>query len=383
MENIRDILIRGEDSKIQFKRRFDSVDSLAAEICAMANSEGGVIIVGVSDDGKAVGIDDLEKTNQWVSNACSQKIEPPVSVTTENVLFEGKRLLLIKVPLGADKPYAANKGDFWIKVGADKRRASRAELKILMQASGAFHADELPVVGAGLADLDRYEFERFCERNYDFDLDIDGLSIERLMENLKLFKDPCPTLAGLLLFGKHPERFRPQFVVKAVAFAGTDIGGDEYLDSEDIHGPMHVVFKNGLAFMKRNLRKVQKGRSFNTLGILEIPEVCLEEAYVNSLIHRDYFVDSSVRLFVFDDRVEIASPGSLPNSVTTENIKLGIQVVRNPILVSFAGRIGIPYRGIGSGIVRIIRECRKARLPEPEFADDKAGRLFKVTFRRP
>ncbi len=232
MENIRDILIRGEDSKIQFKRRFDSADSLAAEICAMANSEGGLILVGVSDDGKAVGIDDLEKTNQRVSNACSQKIEPPASVMTENVLFEGKRLLLVKVQPGADKPHAANKGDFRIKAGSDKRRAGRADLKILMQASGAFRADELPVFGAGLSDLDRYGFERFCERNCDF-------------------------------------------------------------------------------------------------------------------------------------------------------IKPGIQVVRNPILVSFAGRIGIPYRGIGSGIVRIIRECRKARLLETEFAGDKVGRLFKATLRRP
>ncbi len=382
MINLTEIISRGEDSKTQFKLRFNSIDALGAEICAMANTEGGMIVVGVSDTGEIMGVEDVQRLNQWISNVCSQKIEPPVSVITENVIHNNMLIVIINVPLGTNKPYVVNKNDFWVKTGSDKRRASREELRRLMQASGAFYADEMPVHGTGLADIDMYLFRGFYEENYDTGIDQAGLPIEKIMSNLMLMKKENLTLAGLLLFGKHPELLRPQYIIKAVAFAGNEIGDSKYLDSEDICGPMQAVFKNGMAFLKRNLKKKQKEQLFFSLGIMEIPEVALEEAYVNALIHRDYFISSGIRLFVFDNRVEIISPGNLPNTVTTENIKYGIQIVRNPILISFVNKLRIPYRGIGSGIIRMIKECRKAEIPVPEFIEDKDTHLFKVIFAR-
>lgn len=93
----------------------------------MANSEGGEIFVGVSDAGEIIGVKDVKRLNQLISNACSQKIEPPLSVITENISHKNDRIVMIRVPRGANKPYAANKSDYWVKVGADKRRASREE----------------------------------------------------------------------------------------------------------------------------------------------------------------------------------------------------------------------------------------------------------------
>ena len=138
-----------------------------------------------------------------------------------------------------------------------------------------------------------------------------------------------------------------------------------------------------MGFLRRNLHKLQNGQSFNSTGKWEVPKVALEEAVANALIHRDYFISSSIRAFVFADRVEIISPGHLPNTATIETIKAGIQIVRNPILASFAPKLGFPYRGLGTGVPRMIQECRNADLSEPELIGDKTGEVFKVIFCRP
>ena len=381
---LHEIINRGEDSKTQFKRQFDSVDALATEIAAMLNSEGGLLVVGVSDSGEICGVTDIRQLNQWISNACSQKIEPPVSVITENLRVGDRLVVVISVPLGTDKPYAVNKTAFWVKVGADKRRATREELRRLMQASGTLYADEMSLAYTSSDELDLLRFRDFYKQQYDQEIDQLNALVERTLSNLKLLKSRHLTLAGLLLFGKEPQQIRPQLMVKAVAFIGNSLEGTEYLDSEDIGSTLAEQFKGTMGFLKRNLRKQQNGQNFNFPGILEIPEIALEEAVVNALIHRDYLISSSIRVFVFDNRVEIISPGKLPNTATVESIRAGIQIVRNPVLISFVPKLGIPYRGLGSGIPRMIEECRKASLPEPKFIEDKTAETFTVIFdRRP
>ena len=191
---------------------------MAAEICAFANTEGGQILVGVSDSGEIVGVEDLNRLNQLISNAGSSKLEPPLSVLTENILFDGKLIVVIKVPRGENKPYAANRTDYWVKVGADKRRASREELRRLMQSSGSTYADEQIVPSTSIDDVDMLLFRDFYEREYGLSIDSEFLSLEKLLNNLKLMKDGNLTLAGLLLFGRKPSLIRPQFIIKAVAF---------------------------------------------------------------------------------------------------------------------------------------------------------------------
>ncbi len=136
---------KGEDSFRQFKEKFSSIDHLAVEIAAFANSAGGNIIVGVSDNGMLIGMETqtLRQLNQWISNATSQKIEPPLFVETQTFETRGRLVLVITVPRGGNKPYSVNKSDFWVKNGADKRRATREELFRLMQSSGLSHADEM------------------------------------------------------------------------------------------------------------------------------------------------------------------------------------------------------------------------------------------------
>ena len=382
-KDIRELINLGEDSRTQLKRQFNGVDAVASEIAAMLNSEGGKIIVGVSDQGETAGVECLRELNQWISNACSQKIEPPASVITELLRVDEKRVMVISVALGTDKPYAVDKSTFWVRVGADKRRATHEELRRLMQASGVFYADEMPLANTHLDDLDRLRFRLFYEEQYGREIESLNLNIERILSNLKLMKHSNLTLAGLLLFGKELQRVRPQFVIKAVAFDGNSPTGTAYLDSEDIGFTLSEQFKNTMGFLSRNLHKLQNEQNFNSTGKWEVPKVALEEAVANTLIHRDYFISSSIRVFVFGDRVEIISPGRLPNTATIESIIAGIQIVRNPILASFAPKLGFPYRGLGTGVPRMIEECRNANLPEPQLIENKTGEVFKVIFYRP
>jgi predicted HTH transcriptional regulator len=379
-----EIIGAGEDSKTQFKEFFSSPDALAAEITAFANTNGGRIVVGVSDDGELIGLtlDKVAHLNQMISNVCSQKIDPPLSVETENVKYEDRIVVVINVPRGINKFYVANGRDVWVKVGADKRRASREEMRRLLQESSNIFADEQPIPGTDISSLDRSLLEGFIENKTGEKIENISVSLKRLLNNMKLMRDDNCTLAGLLLFGKRDNQILSQHIISAVSWYGNDPAGTEYRDSEDIKGHVLDLFQNGMAFLKRQLRKKQKGQDFNSLGILEIPEVALEEALVNAIVHRNYYVESNIRLFVFDNRVEIISPGCLPNTLSVETIKNGVHIARNPILLSHIKDIkGIPYRGIGTGITRIIKSCKEEGV-SVDFIDEVEKNQFKVVFWR-
>jgi len=127
----------------------------------------------------------------------------------------------------------------------------------------------------------------------------------------------------------------------------------------------------------RNLRKVQAGQGVNSPGLPEIPPSVFEELLVNALIHRDYLVNATIRLFIFDNRIEIISPGHLPNNLTVEKIRSGISNIRNPILVSYAAKGLLPYKGLGSGIKRALEDW-----PDISFIDDRECCMFTATIHR-
>ncbi|RZN40348.1 MAG: transcriptional regulator [Methanosarcinales archaeon] len=379
-----ELIETGEDSQTQFKERFESIDALAAEVCAFSNSNGGNIIVGVSDDGKIIGLakEEIHKLNAWVSSTCSQKIDPQVNVTTQNTKYLDKIIMVISIPRGSNKFYMANGKDIWVKVGADTRRAKREEIRRLLQSSGHLYADETPVENTNLSDINLDVFKSFYEHRTCEKLEELNIPLEKIMSNLKLMDDGKLTLAGLLVFGKKPEEKKPQFVIKAVLFPGNSPAVSKYKDSRDISGSIPKIFEAARSFLINNLRWIQKEQHFNTTGILEIPQIALEEALINAIVHRNYFISSNIRIFIFDNRVEIISPGALPNTVNVESIKMGIHIERNPILVSMLKDIeGIPYRGIGTGIRRIMRECKNVGITV-DFTEEKDNEQFKVIFYR-
>ncbi|HED06372.1 MAG TPA: ATP-dependent DNA helicase RecG [Ignavibacteria bacterium] len=374
-----EILEKGEDSQHQFKRDITNAESLAGEMVAFSNTNGGIIIIGVNDNGELIGLsnDDIKRINQLVSNTATNNVKNPINPITENIKISDALLIIVHIEDGIDKPYMDNNGVTWVKSGSDKRRVtSREELRRLFQSSDLIHADEIPVIGSSENDIDLKYFKKFYKNQYEEELDESNLSLIQLLNNLNLAKDNTLNLAGLLLFGKAPEKFKPSLIVKAICFIGNDPAGDKYRDSIDIKGKLKVQYSGSIEFLKRNLKYVQKNNGINTLGEPEIPIIVLEELIVNALIHRDYFINAPIRLFVFDDRIEIISPGRLPNNLTIENIKSGNSNIRNDVLTSFATK-ELPYRGIGTGIRRAIKNYS-----DIDFVNDIEGEKFIVIIQR-
>ncbi|MEZ4529375.1 MAG: ATP-binding protein [Desulfobacterales bacterium] len=380
---LSEILDRGEDTTHQFKVNFTSIDALAAEMGAFVNTDGGMIIIGASDTGDPVGVskEDIARLNQWIANAATHKFDKQIFVKTEILICDGKRILIIHVPRGVNKPYAVNRLDVWVKNGADKRRAPIEEVLRLAQTSGILFADETET-DATPDDFDEEFFKSRYRKFYQEELEDLGIPFINFLTNLKLAANDRLTLAGLLLCGKNPERFRPQFIVKATCFDGNDISVQIFADKEEISGKLLDLYQKAKFFISRNLRRVQKDQDFNAPGILEIPEDAFSEIIANALIHRNYYISAPVQIFLFRNRLEIISPGNLPNTITQENIRFGVHIERNPILLSFLEKDReFKYTGRGSGIPKVLKVC-KAEGVKVEFDDNRETQQFKVIFHR-
>lgn len=374
-----EISARGEDSRHQFKEDVTNATSLAAEIVAFANSGGGRIFIGIANDGSIHEHDaeSVHRLNQLIGNAASDLVRPPINPLTENVPISTGVVIVVTVPDGISKPYLDNNGAIWVKSGSDKRRVTaREELQRMFQTARLVYGDDVPVPSTSISDIDLDYFRRFYRTRYEQDLEEQGQSLGQVLSNMRLLSDGTLTVSGILLFAKDPQVFLPVFHVKAVCYPGNDIHATTYLDSADVFGRLQTQFEESLSFVLRNLRREQAGQGINTTGEVEIPRIVLEELLANALIHRDYFVSAPVRVFVFDDRVEIISPGHLPNNLTVANIRSGNSNMRNPILTSYATKL-LPYRGLGTGIPRALREY-----PAIDFVDDREGNLFRAVIRR-
>jgi ATP-dependent DNA helicase RecG len=381
LPDLQQLISGGEDSVRQFKRDVTNAESLASEMAAFANSDGGTILIGVADDGSTPGLSlqDVSRVNQLISNAASQLVRSPLTVRTENVAIgDGRVVIVLTVPKGIDKPYFDRNGVIWLKVGADKRRVnSKEELRRLFQFTDQFHADELPTK-AGIEKLDKLRFRDFLRDVYKQEYPESPAELTRLLQNMNLAtEDGRLNLAGVLIFAEKPEWIVPQFVVKAIRYPGNEIHATDYIDTEDFSGPLPKLFDDALSFIMRNLHKVQAGRGVNAPGTPEIPEAVFEELLVNALVHRDYLVSAPIRVFVFDNRIEIISPGHLPNNLTVEKIRTGNSNIRNPILVSYIAKGLLPYHGLGSGIKRALEKWL-----DIDFTDDRDGCLFTATVHR-
>ena len=381
-DTFKDLCLCGETTKVQFKESFTSQKEIAKEMIAFANTKGGVILFGVEDKcGKLVGLsyDEIQVISRELGNAANEQVRPTIYIETEVVRVEEKHFLVCSVEEGKNKPYKNLNGEIWVKQGADKRRITEnSEILALFQDSGSYQPDAAGVNGTTFNDLDRYAIDEYLQKVYATTLDGFGGKAEQVLKNIHILNHHgVPTLAGYLFFGKHPEYNCPTCMVKAVSFFGNDLAGTQYRDSKEILGNMPQLYDKSMAFLKANLHNVQEeGASFNTLGKLEIAEEVLEEVVQNALVHRDLLRPAPIRLFVFDDRVEVISPGALAGGLTEEDIRNGKTYQRNPYMATFATN-ALYYKGIGSGIVRILAEY-----PDIRLENDVNGKEFKVTIPR-
>ena len=268
-----------------------------------------------------------------------------------------------------------------MKNGADKRKVfDNAELAEMMTDCGSFAPDEAGVRDATVNDLDATTIKQFLGNRFERVLEKKGLTgdafneasldaicsaiakghdCEKILRNLRFIRpDGTLTVAAMLLFGKYTQRWMPMMTAKCICFAGNSIGGKVFRDKvndADMEGNLLHQYDTIMDFFTRNLHNVQVGDEFNSMGKLEIPYTSLVEFTVNSLVHRSLNMKAPVRIFIFDNRVEIHSPGALPNGLTIDDIKAGTSMPRNMFLFNNAIYL-LPYTGVGSGITRALDE---------------------------
>ncbi len=370
----------GENSGTEFKRDTLNNRSLAKEIVAFANLYGGRILLGVDDDGSLAGIT-RPNLEEWVMTACRDKIRPEIIPYYEVIhdVEPGKHVTMVRVERGwtVHHVWHSNHRTYYIRVGTLSREASPEELERLFQQRGAFRLETRAVSGAILNDLDlrrlKDYFRRIRSQKTPSDEDVDGW--QNLLVNTEILSDEdgtiAPTVAGLLLFGKNPNRFLPQAGIDAVAYPdrAKDYTAKERLTIRGAMVPLagsQGLVENGLVeqameFIKRNTGvKTQLMDGVRRENRWAYPEEALREAIVNALVHRDYLLSGSdIELSIYEDRLEVGSPGRLPNGITPERMLTGCRAARNQLLKDVMRDYGY-LEHMGMGIPRKIVKSMQA-----------------------
>jgi len=374
----------GEVSGVQFKERILDKYDIACELVAFSNSHGGKLVVGIKDktgEINALSYSEVQETTNLLSDIASENVVPSILIKIDTVEVEDGNLVVATVKEGLNKPYHDNKGIVWVKNGADKRKVfDNAELAEMMTDCGSFAPDEAGVRDATVNDLDATTIKQFLGNRFERVLEKKGLTgdafneasldmicsaiakghdCEKILRNLRFIRpDGTLTVAAMLLFGKYTQRWMPMMTAKCICFAGNSVGSKVFRDKvndADMEGNLLHQYDTIMDFFTRNLHNVQVGDEFNSMGKLEIPYTSLVEFTVNSLVHRSLNMKAPVRIFIFDNRVEIHSPGALPNGLTIDDIKAGTSMPRNMFLFNNAIYL-LPYTGVGSGITRALDE---------------------------
>lgn len=339
---LEEILSSGEDGSHRFLPRPERQDEIARELCALANGGGGMLLVGAWEDGTVEGLSgpEVREFNRQLADAAG-RLRPPLFPQTENVTVPDGVVVAVRVEPGAGAPHVDRLGRVWMRCGAQSRAVtSREELERLYLRSARFEADLLPVETASVADLDLSALRRQVAALHPSLTEGDPAD-ERLLAGLGLLREGCPTTAAVLLFSRHAFRDLPAVHLRVAAFPGDD-PADGPTAAGTIGGTLRQQFQGGMDFARERL------------GAGERLEAVLGELLVNALVHRDLLVRAPVRLLVFRRRVEVVSPGVLPGGLTTDALAKGACCRRNPLLARHA-EVLLPFRGLGTGILRALR----------------------------
>ncbi len=365
-EDLSNLLALGEGFTTEFKR--SSTSNLGREICAFANATGGVILLGVSDTGEIVGVNDHNRLKSEVQ-AIARSAEPPIAVEIESV----GEVLTVTVPSQHSKPYSFG-GKFFIREGASSLQMSRTEIREFFYKEGLIHFDETACERFSLTDDLTDEVWEIFRHRAGIPAGMEALTA---LENLHLVKDKKMTQAGAWLLARDITKFNTSAAVACALFMGTD--KVRILDrrgfSKDIYSMIGQVMdwilsKINVEYIIKHVKREDRP---------ELPEEAIREAVVNALAHRDYRSTASVHVYLFKDRLEIVSPGGLPAGMTEAD--LGVKSIpRNPLLFAMLHRMEA-VEHIGSGIKRIRNLCREYGVAEPQI--EVSEHWFTVVFSRP
>ena len=405
--DLLELIANEENSRVEFKRDDCRPEKLAKEMSALLNLEGGVILLGVEDDGRISGMTrNLKEAEQWVMNIARNNLQPSAIPVWTSVQMDDGSIVGI-VEFAADspgKPHKAKQGKAWVtyvRVGSQSREATREEEGRLYQAAKLVRYETKAVPDLGLESLDMSRIENYFRDILNRSIlgrdDIE--SWRRLLCNSDLLVEgqdqDFATVAGLLLFGENPNRRLPQAGVTAAAFPGIEKDYNT-VDEERIRGPLApIVASRGklvekgvidrtVDFVKRNMGSDAWLEGARRIRKFSFPIDAVREAVVNAVVHRDYAREGTdVEVSLYKDRLEVISPGRLPNGVTVEKMREGVvRVARNELLKEILRDYRyIEHQGMGVRN-RIIESMRRHNGTEADLVEQDDRFIVRLWKRR-
>lgn len=395
-----ELIANGENSGIEFKRDDLQNHALARELVAFSNLQGGMVLLGIEDDGSVVGLtrDNLE---EWVMTVCRDKIRPAIIPFFEVIreVEPGRDVAIVRVERGFDvhSLWHNNRNTYYIRVGSQTREPTPQELSRLFQQRGTFRADLRPVSGAMLKDLDRRRLKDYFNRirQQAVPENSDEAGWQTLLTNTEIMIEEGVSISGMLLFGKSPNRFLPQAGIDAAAFPGKE---KDYVARERtaVRGAMTPLMDGDGNLLESGLVEQALGfvrRNTPVTAVLEdgarrvekptYPDEVIREAVVNALIHRDYLLgNTDIELAIYEDRLEVISPGRLPNGITPERMRVGTRASRNQLLKDVMRDYGY-LEHMGMGVPRkIIRGMREHNGTEPDLLEEDERFIVRIFAKR-
>lgn len=370
--------------RLEFKEAFPKGDQVAKTAVAFANGAGGRIVFGVKDSPRQIiGIpdDQLFKIEERITNCifdlCAPGIVPEIYIQS----VEEKSLLVVEIYPGAQKPYGIRKpgrpNEVYVRVGASNRKASPETIETLERQRRKISFDALTVNGCNVEDVDLSRFKKVFKSQT-------GRNIGKTqLFNMGLFQKEqgrqCPTNAALLLSDSPARRqFFPYAKIECARFKGTD--RRVFLDQATIEGPIQESIEPGMAFIKKNIALGATIGEIYRKDRWEYPLEAIREALINAVIHRDYAIlGSDIKVAIYDDMLEITSPGPLPDALSLEELGTGRSEIRNRVLAPIFKELKL-IEAWGSGIQKIRDELDQ--YPEIALVLQEAGQTFQVQFRK-
>ena len=398
-----ELIAGGENSGVEFKRDDVAPERVAREMAALLNLEGGCVLLGVDDDRHIRGLARRHETaEEWVMNIARDRIRPaPIPYWEVVKLASGSAVGVISLPADSpDKPYKAKRGSAWVtmvRVGTTTRDATDDEEIRLYQQSGRLQYDIKPVPGAKREDLDHWRLTNYFRavRKQDCPAEDDAVGWCRLLVNTDLAVEDkgrtIPTVAAMLMFGRRPTRYLPHAAITAVAYRGKE-KDYEATERTVIRSPAVAllardgtiveagVVEQAVAFVRRNTRvQVRLADGARREERWDFPEEAIREAVVNAIAHRDYTITvTDIELSIYADRLEIISPGRLPNTVTVDKMRAGYRASRNELVKEILRDYGY-VEATGLGVPRkIVRGMREHNGTEPDLIEEESRFIVRL-----
>lgn len=362
-----------ESSILEFKQELPTKQELVKTVIGFCNLYGGRLVIGVDDRAEILGIpeDDvgglIESLQQSIYNSCT----PTIIADIHTQRIDEKLLLIIDVSEGMNKPYFHTSkgvdGGTYLRMGKQTMRATAEIIQELHWQSKGKSPDMRPVYHSTIEDLDMAAIDRFFKNRIQKPEESSHVSREELMIHYKILVKEhqriYPSMAGILLFGKKPQDHISEAFIIGTHFKG--VSGRDVLATKDFTKTLFDQFEESISFVVSRLN-----RQFTIKGAgprneqLELPEVALREILLNAIIHRNYFLSGPTKIAIYDDRIEVFSPGTFPGPLNASNLEMGLTYIRNFIISRIMRESGYVEK-LGTGFLTLFKTYREAHLPEP------------------